>query len=320
MNNEETKYWSNNETDETTEPTKTVLKTGWKRVAVGGVTGVLIGAAASYAASHIHSANDVEQVDAANDEQGTPEQLHADSVTDDMPFNEAFAAARTEVGPGGTFTWHGNVYGTFTADEWDALSSEDKVNYFNQINAHAPLAHDSTPQPQVVNVYHHVIEHEAARTATAQTEPSVEHAIDVSGETNTNDDVHAVGDVQVVTNTDGTLTYVQPIEAQGHAGLLMGDGPDGPDVAVIDIDDTSSLTANDVIIDLNSGQAATLGEVYAVVDVPEDPGFAEVDFESGFDDEPNVEDPYLSPMEDPMLDGTGSIDTMDMPDADLHAI
>lgn len=66
----------------------------------------------------------------------------AEGVEDSMNFSQAFAAARAEVGPGGAFEWHGNVYGTYTADEWNAMSPAEKVDYnihfaWNQIDTTA---------------------------------------------------------------------------------------------------------------------------------------------------------------------------------------
>ena len=40
-------------------------------------------------------------------------------------FNDAFLAARTELGPGNTFEWNGNLYSTNYADEvFDAVHRE----------------------------------------------------------------------------------------------------------------------------------------------------------------------------------------------------
>ena len=49
----------------------------------------------------------------------------ATSVDDSMSFNEAFAAARQEIGAGGLFIWQGHTYGTYYADEWNAMSAEE---------------------------------------------------------------------------------------------------------------------------------------------------------------------------------------------------
>lgn len=63
----------------------------------------------------------------------------AEGIEDSMSFSQAFAAARAEVGPGGAFEWHGNVYGTYTADEWNSMSAVEKADYnshfaWNQID------------------------------------------------------------------------------------------------------------------------------------------------------------------------------------------
>lgn len=58
----------------------------------------------------------------------------AKGVTDDMSFSEAFSKARVEVGPGGVFEWNGNLYGTYYEEEWDAMSAEEKEEYYSRVN------------------------------------------------------------------------------------------------------------------------------------------------------------------------------------------
>lgn len=58
----------------------------------------------------------------------------ATSVDDSMSFNEAFAAARAEVGAGGIFVWHGNTYGTYYAEEWNNMSANDKEQYWANVH------------------------------------------------------------------------------------------------------------------------------------------------------------------------------------------
>ena len=53
------------------------------------------------------------------------------SNNDHLSFDEAFAAARAEVGGNGVFKWHGGYYGTYHAEEWDALSDEFKQQFNN---------------------------------------------------------------------------------------------------------------------------------------------------------------------------------------------
>ena len=56
------------------------------------------------------------------------ELLEAIETTPVPSFNEAFLVARTELGPGNTFEWNGNLYSTNYADELpDVLQSEVAV-------------------------------------------------------------------------------------------------------------------------------------------------------------------------------------------------
>ncbi len=63
----------------------------------------------------------------------------ATSVDDSMSFNEAFAAARQEIGAGGLFIWQGHTYGTYYADEWNAMSAEEREEYW--ANVHQTTSH-----------------------------------------------------------------------------------------------------------------------------------------------------------------------------------
>ena len=56
------------------------------------------------------------------------ESLEEIETTPVPSFNEAFLVARTELGPGNTFEWNGNLYSTNYADELpDVLQSEVAV-------------------------------------------------------------------------------------------------------------------------------------------------------------------------------------------------
>lgn len=49
----------------------------------------------------------------------------ATTVSGDMTFDEAFAAARAEMGPGDYFEWHGDYYNTFYKEEWEGMSETE---------------------------------------------------------------------------------------------------------------------------------------------------------------------------------------------------
>lgn len=65
--------------------------------------------------------------DSSIDAEDSADAVHfAEGVNDNMSFNQAFAAARAEVGAGGAFEWRGQIYGTYYGDEWEAMSDEQK--------------------------------------------------------------------------------------------------------------------------------------------------------------------------------------------------
>ena len=98
---------------------------------------------------------ELSQMDEGTDEVETPESpVHltghdmdvASGVDDSMSFSQAFAAARHEVGPGGLFEWRGNTYGTYYANEWNAMSADDKAQYWADVN-HSTAQLNSEPEP-----------------------------------------------------------------------------------------------------------------------------------------------------------------------------
>lgn len=121
-------------------------KVDWKQVTIGAASGIAFGAGSVLFMGAVSANDDPDAPKPAIDgEQGTTSIPDtnvsvdasvpvATSVTDDMSFNEAFAAARQEVGPGGVFEWHGNVYGTYYADEWNNMSDEEKAEFASHIS------------------------------------------------------------------------------------------------------------------------------------------------------------------------------------------
>ncbi|MBQ9311582.1 MAG: hypothetical protein IJ213_00900 [Bacteroidales bacterium] len=121
---------------------------GWKKATyVAG--GVVAGAGAFAGINALHAENS----DNAGEITPTPNHgtFHvtgdvkvADSVNDDMTFNQAFAAARKQVGANGVFEWHGKLYNTFYKNEWDNMSEADKQAYFAKVNGtHVPHTSDN---------------------------------------------------------------------------------------------------------------------------------------------------------------------------------
>lgn len=56
------------------------------------------------------------------EEYTAPDLNVATTVEETMTYEEAFAAARNEVGAGGMFEWHGHTYSTYYKSEWTAMT------------------------------------------------------------------------------------------------------------------------------------------------------------------------------------------------------
>ena len=156
------------------QPIKKGPKVG--RILGGAAAGVALGAAATVLSSGTPvdgaEANGGEEVPTWSD----GEVPVAHGVNDDMSFTEAFNTARTEVGPGGAFEWHGNIYHTYNKAEWDNMSDDDKAA-FGQHFSWTGSATAQNDEVEVVNAHTahhttgHTTGHATAQTETAQVQP-----------------------------------------------------------------------------------------------------------------------------------------------------
>lgn len=232
----------------------------WKQVTLGGVSGILMGAGLLYAGQLAAKefGKEEEPEDVLTPEEDVTSHtlgngLHIAVVYDDLSFGKAFAQARAEVGPGGVFHWHGGIYNTYTAAEWNAMTIEQKNDFALQVKPEISVNDLSTPTDTNTHIVveHHVYHHEDYKNAesTHQTTEGVQVTGQQTQE-NTDTDVHIVGYAEV----DGHLAV----------GLDM-DGDGQTDVAIIDVDDTGNITNPDVVID-HQGNVATVGEIAGVSD------------------------------------------------------
>lgn len=207
----------------------------WKEVTIGGISGIVLGTAGAYAANKL-SDDDIVVADDVNpddlvDVLGEDNPLVATGVNDSMSFSQAFAAARSEVGAGGTFVWHGKVYGTYYANEWNAMSPAERHEFtHNAITGNAGDTHS------VHGTYaHNTTSHDTHTAAPADNNSNTHNnnhtstgggattQVSHGGGDNNDDEVEFLGVTQVDTQAGGTMNI-------GHATIQ------GEDYYFIDVD------------------------------------------------------------------------------------
>ena len=183
----------------------------------------------------------------------------APHVTDDMSFNEAFASARAETGPGGVFCWRGNIYGTYYADEWNAMSDSERDLFASRAKLSVSEMDVNTPAtPDVEVAENHVVE-VPVETITHEefTEdiPEVRQVTwnDLASDEN---DVRIVGYGEVPVDEEYSVT-VQELDINGQRVAIVDVNKDGiPDIAMTDLNHNNQMDDGEVI-DLETGEALT---------------------------------------------------------------
>ena len=145
VGNEETVLTDEQNAPANEEATNKKKKKGLKTAGIAGAAGVVGAAIGVLTPVNVFPvASEIEGEDISNGIETEPApsssahlQGHdmevATSVNDSMNFSQAFAAARHEVGPGGLFVWHGHTYGTYYANEWEAMSPEEHDQYWADV-------------------------------------------------------------------------------------------------------------------------------------------------------------------------------------------
>ena len=214
----------------------TTNKQTWKQVSISGVTGILMGAGAMKAMQSM-AAGEVEN----NAEQaGTAE---ADTQYDNMSFREAFDTARAELGAGGVFRWHGNIYNTYTAEEWNAKTAKEQDDFAEQVGAEISAEDVDTDVSIVSNNNVNTNESAVSEQAAETTE-------------NADDDVRVLGYGDVTLDNGRTVT-VEELEVNGQRVAVIDVDQDGEaDLAMTDLNNNQKMDEGEVI-DLHTGEAVS---------------------------------------------------------------
>ena len=235
----------------------------WKGVMIGGIPGILIGAAGELAAQTAFAQPDPpESIPDNHVTHFEGEVQVAHGVNDDMSFNEAFATARHEVGAGGAFVWHGQVYGTYRADdpEWMEMSDEERLEHSEWILSQVhgtPYTPDEPEQP-------HIPEHiEMDEFAT-------------------------------IIDEDGNVVQIATGEADGHSAVFVdADMNDEVETVLVDLNDNEVLDDNEVIDTEGAGILMSdhdfMATVYGPPPIDDDEDFPIADVYGP----PPIDDPVL---------------------------
>lgn len=256
------------------EPAKGRKSAFWKSAGAGLGAGVVLGTSSAFATASSVIDNGEVELDTDGDDTVEPQEILTDeqvqmaSVSDDMSFSEAFASARGQVGPGGAFEWRGNIFSTYTAEEWENMSEAERAEY----NSH--FSWDSNDvQPE--------------------TEPAVEQdGADDGVEVVTSTPDNPVADPDYNAEVQVLGVEYDPQTGATLAGVLY----DGQDVLLVDVDNDNVVDliasdlngdgnlSNDEIADV-SNQNINMNDLdnssmYAMVDGPDYSNDADIDYGS----------------------------------------
>lgn len=261
----------------TFESKKNTSASSWKASAAGLGTGIILGSVSSLAAAgRISPSGETEEVipETDNNEEVEATPSYADEsisiaggVNDEMSFSEAFAAARAEVGPGGAFEWRGNVYGTYTADEWNNMTADDRQEYFSHFNWSnaGSSSNNEAEASQDDDIEVHTVEEPGSAAAGDQ-------------------EVEVLG---VAYDSDNNANIAAMV-VDGHDAIMVDMDNDGVfDVMAVDVNGDRQVSDNEIVsvaeanLTVSEVNNMAMGDLYATNDgLPDYVNDANVDYDS----------------------------------------
>ena len=234
---------------------KQIVKENWKPVTISGMTGILMGAGSMYATQSLATDN-------ASVVESNEQPLHEASVEGCKSFRDAFQAARAELGPGGVFRWHGNIYNTYTVEEWNAMSTEEKNQFAQRVKPEISPADIDTKQMAEASTID-----DDVRVAPNQKEIDLEEKARATATVGTTDDddvrVIGYGDVNLA---DGRSVTVEELEINGQRVAVIDVDKDGVgDFAMSDLNHNNRPDEGEVI-DLHTGEAISFSNDHTSID------------------------------------------------------
>lgn len=280
------------ETKQNKEEDKTKNKSSvLTNTAIGLGSGVLLGSITSFMLNNTAAnAAEVDGEDGGVNLDGNDDQTPAwsdgnvtiaEGVNDEMSFAEAFSTAREEIGPGGVFEWNGNVYSTYLAEEWNAMSQEERDEFNDHFSWNHASASSASETEQTAQTETSAPTETSTQTETpAQTEVTDNNTNDVNTQ---NEDDMEIGDIaetqqEVVDVSDAVepgmpnpvdepdveiLGVVYDEELEANVGVMT---VDNQDVILIDADLTDE-NFEIAVADLNHNEVVEEGEIEDISDL-----------------------------------------------------
>lgn len=249
-------------------------KQNWKSVTISGVTGILMGAGTSYATRELTFGDEkVAELD---------ERIKEMVAEDGQSFKEAFDAARAELGPGAVFRWRGNLFNTYTEDEWNSMSDEDKEQFTKNLNPEVSPSDIDTAQIEDVEEEVEVqMEEEDADVALASVEDDEEtvneeeiNSQNVTAQEESQQDAEDT-DVRVIGYGDvdlanGRSVTVEELDINGQRVAIIDVDQDGVgDIAMSDLNGNNQADEGE-IVDLHTGDAISFENQTSMDDTDSD--------------------------------------------------
>lgn len=234
--------------------TETIMETKetWKLVTIGGVAGIQLGSALSILANKVISLKDPEVTLSVRNSEPKIARAFADNTT----FQEAFEGARAEQGPGGLFTWKGNLYNTYTAEEWQNMSEEEHDLFTSRIHIESfSTDSDVTIQTDVevddLTEGITMVDESEMQESEKTIEADVTSWDDLENDDN---DVRIVGYDEIDLD-NGQSVIMQELEVNGQRVAIIDVDKDGEaDFAMTDLNHNYQMDDGEVI-DLHTGEA-----------------------------------------------------------------
>lgn len=239
---------NNNEDVNVEQESKNGKGSTWRSVGVGMGLGILLGSTTSFVVNPVPRPEPGPEPEPRPEPDPNPEWTDgkvevATTVNDAMSFSQAFGAARAEVGAGGAFEWRGNVYSTYTAEEWNGMSTEERNTYnehFRWSRYEAATSQENTTETAAEQApTEEPAKPEKVTVEEVEEEPVVEVEVEVQEVT---PEVEILGVVH--DNETGANLGVMTVEEQEFLFIDVDDNGEF-DVVVSDVNGDGQISENE---------------------------------------------------------------------------